>query len=141
MEQTTEHRIGHILAEAAEQSMPAVDREDTPQMWTVQERWLLTEGVEVTREVAQVPAELHIGDLNAYSAAAEAQLVALRDSGRCLRIITDHSRIFLALPDRVLGVYVELLTPFGDVAEYLHPGYYRAVDPVADVADDEPEAK
>lgn len=98
--------------------------------WTVQERWLLTEGLEVIRVVAELDEEIRLGDLMSYAARADAELRAMSKSGGCLRLIVDQCRIFVAPPENVLGVYVEMLTPHGDPVEFMYPGYVDVSGPV-----------
>lgn len=111
-------------AEAPEADEDLLD--DVETLWSIQERWILTGGLEVTREIGAAEYKLHAGDLMEYATSAELHLTELmRKKGTCLRIITTDGRVFVAPGERVLGVYVELLTPYGDVVQHLEPGYAK----------------
>jgi hypothetical protein len=106
--------------------------DDGDMMFTVQERWVTSDGLEVTRELGHMHYEPHAGDVMQFAELAEGELTNLRRTRGMLRLFTTDGRVFLTPYDKIAGVYVELVTEFGDLVEQLEPGF---ADPDGDPDD------
>lgn len=107
--------------------------DDGEMMFTVQERWITTDGLEVTRELGHMHYEPHAGDVMQFAELAEGELSNLRRTKGFLRLFTTDGRVFLTPYDKIAGVYVELVTEFGDLVEQLEPGFAADADATGDL--------